>query len=136
MAVAADPIRVHFRPAGEIVHGASHVEDILPGEALSLDDVAQEQEPLEIATSQSVRLLPLLETERVGAQHDVAFAGQRHARVMHRVSGQSGRFALAQMPFAVVLVPHANARRGWQALTPCGNEQVRGNSLARLRLER
>ena len=49
MAVAADPVLVHFRPLAQVVDGPPHVEDVLPGHALAGDHVPQELETLEVA---------------------------------------------------------------------------------------
>src|SRR5262245_57893172 len=64
MTIAAEALGVHFRTAGQIIDGPPHVQNVLPGEALAVDRVLEEQVPLEIAAFKLVSLLALTEAER------------------------------------------------------------------------
>jgi hypothetical protein len=133
MAVAPDRISVNIWPAGEIVDGSPHVENVLPGKTLPIDQVAQEGKSLEVLAAQN-RILPLLETHCVGAQDHVSLSGECDASEMHWVPNEARWFALANVEPSSMLMPD---RKAWSRRVSghaVWNEQVGGNTFARLNL--
>jgi hypothetical protein len=134
MSVATEPIGLNFLATGQVINGSSHVENMLPSEALPGHDVSQEQEAFQVAASMFISLFALSESQRVGAQHDIAFPSECDAGVVHGITGKACRFALAKLPLAVVLVPDADPRSRPIGVDFIGNEQVRGDTFAGFRL--
>ena len=109
MPVTADPVRFHLRPTHQEIDCPLHIEDILPGHALSVDDIPQEFEPFERTIFQfSGRVPAFFKTQGVWTEHHIPFARQRRPGVMHRVRHQSGGFRLSLGPVPRVLMPDAD----------------------------
>ena len=122
--VATETFRVDFEPRGQEIDPAAHIENVLPGHALTGHHVAQELEALIGAVSLPlVGILPFLEAQRIGTEHHVAFPGQSGAGVVHGTTREAGRFALTEVVLAVVLVPDRNAGCRVGLVDPVGNEQ-------------
>ncbi len=106
-------------------------QNVLPRQALAGHHVTQELKPFEAAPLQ-VRTLTLAEAKSIGAQRHVALAGKHHAGVMHLGARQAGRFDLAEMIGAIVLVPDADARRRPVGADAVGDQQISRYAVSRL----
>src|SRR5262245_28701347 len=99
MAVTPDPFDVDFGTLTQEVDGSLHVENVLPSQALSGDQVIQEKKSLEVASLEFC-VLPFSEAGGVRTENDIAFFGKCDSSVMHRTAGQARRLHFSQMPGA------------------------------------
>jgi hypothetical protein len=128
--VAADPIGLHFGTRDKEVDRTPHVEDVFPGHAFALHEVAEELEALVVPVSLAfVRILTFLKTLCVGTEDDVAFLHERDAGMLRGIAREAGGLAFAEVPFAVVLVPDRDGGGGMLGIDTFGDEEQGGNRL-------
>ena len=133
--VTSETIGLHFGPRHEVIDSAPHIQNIFPSHALTGDRVAQEFESfIGTAAEFLARILPLLKTQGVWAQHHVAELGQCHAGVVHGIACKTRWLRLAQMPLASVLMPDGHGRRGRCVAHAIGYQQDRWAPIAWLQL--
>ena len=136
MAIAAQPVGLNFRSTDEQVHGAAHVQNVLPCETFSLDDVTQEFKSFVFAVLQPIgRVSTFTKTECIRAKNDVTLFGKGDSRVMHRIATSSRRLGLADIPLASMLVPYTNGRSRIGGGDSIRNQQHRRDTIAGFGLE-